>query len=384
MAALQSLEPTAIPPEDEALRDSLRAFLKNATRDMTAESRARSWGSFDADFSRELGRRGYLGMTFPEVYGGKSLSYFARFVVVEELLNFGAPVAAHWMADRQSGPLLLKYGTEAQKQRFLPSIARGETFFCIGMSEPNSGSDLASVRTRATPDGTGWRLNGQKIWTTHGHCSHFMIALVRTSGEPGDRQSGLSQVIVDLSAPGVTARPIRDLTGDANFSEIFFDDVYLDENALIGDEGNGWSQVTSELAFERSGPERFYTNAVLLDEWLNHARGAAGDATSRRLAGKVLAQLAPIRAVSLAVTGKLEAGESPVIEAALVKDLGTTVEQMLPVEITDDLFSRSDVDLPLSLAGVLEYTTAAAPSYSLRGGTRDILRGMIARGLGLR
>src|SRR5690606_28048153 len=129
-----------------------------------------------------------------------------------------------------------------------------EAFFCIGMSEPNAGSDLASVGSRAVRREGGWRLNGRKIWTTHAHEAHYMIALVRTSGEAGDRQQGLSQVIVDLSLPGVTVRPIRDLTGDSHFSEVFFDDVLLADDALIGQEGDGWKQVNAELAFERSGP----------------------------------------------------------------------------------------------------------------------------------
>jgi hypothetical protein len=382
---LSNLQPTAIPAEDEALRGGVRSFLADAVGEMSPERRARSWSGFDAEFSRELGRRGYLGLTFPPEYGGAGRSTFARFVVVEELLGVGAPVAAHWIADRQSGPLLLKYGTEEQKQRYLPPIARGESFFCIGMSEPNSGSDLASVRTRATRDGKGWRLNGQKIWTTHGHRCHHMIALVRTHGDVGDRQAGLSQMLIDLSLPGVTTRPIVDLTGDAHFSEVFFDDVYLDDSALLGDEGNGWGQVTAELAFERSGPERFYTSMVIFDEWLAFCRADGGHTEEAELlAGKLLSHLAPIRALSLTIARKLEQGESPVVEAALVKELGTTVEQMIPVAIANDLFSRANAYLPPQLLGALNYTTLAAPSFSLRGGTREILRGMIARGLGLR
>jgi len=385
MNALQSLAPTVIPPEDEALRTEIRRFLREATRTMPAERRARSWSGHDAEFSRELGRRGWIGITFPEAYGGGGRSAFARYVIAEELLNVGAPVAAHWIADRQSGPLLLKYGTDAQKQRHLPAICRGESYFCIGMSEPGAGSDLASVRTRARRDGAGWVLNGQKIWTTHAHHCQYMIALVRTSGEVGDRQGGLSQLIVDLSLPGITVRPIEDLSGDFHFCEVFFDNVQLDDDALIGEEGNGWAQVVAELAFERSGPERFYSSMVLLDEWLAWIRTPAGRTpNAERLAGRIVAHLAPIRALSLAITAKLAAGESPVVEAALVKDLGTTVEQLLPTLIADDLHARPFADLPASLMGTLDYTMLAAPSYSLRGGTRDILRGMIARGLGLR
>ena len=385
MSALSSLSMTAIPPEDEALRASVRAFLSEALADVPAHVRAKSWSGYDSDFSRELGRRGWLGITLPVDYGGGGRSAFARYVLVEEFLNFGAPVGSHWIADRQSGPLILKYGTEAQKRFYLPPICRGESFFCIGMSEPNSGSDLASVRTRATRTDTGWTLTGQKIWTTNAHHCQYMIALVRTSGETQDRQKGLSQIIVDLSLPGVTVRPITDLSGDSHFCEVFFDNVALGADALIGEEGRGWDQVTAELAFERSGPERLFSSIVLFDEWLAFVRTDAGRTeASVRLAGKILSQMAPLRAMSLAVTGKVAQGGSPVVEAALVKDLGTGVEQLIPAAIADDLYSRDGQDIPLELLRTLDYVTQVAPSFSLRGGTRDILRGMIARGLGLR
>ena len=385
MSTLNSLTLTSIPAEDEALRAEVRAFLIEAVREMPAHVRARSWSGYDTEFSRELGRRGWLGITLPKEYGGADRSPFARYVLVEEFLNFGAPVGAHWIADRQSGPLILKYGTQAQKQHYLPKICKGEAFFCIGMSEPNSGSDLAGVRSRATPNEKGFLLNGQKIWTTNAHHCHFMIALVRTSGEATDRQKGLSQVIIDLTLPGVTVRPITDLSGDSHFCEVFFDNVQLLPDAMIGQEGGGWDQVIAELAFERSGPERLFSSIVLFDEWLSFVRTEAGHTLDAvRLAGKVFSQLAPLRAMSVAVQEKLTRGESPIVEAALVKDLGTSVEQMIPAAIADDLFSRDSDSVPLELLLTLNYVTEVAPSFSLRGGTRDILRGMIARGLGLR
>ncbi len=320
----------------------------------------------------------------PVEYGGGGRSAFARFVVAEEMLNRGAPVGSHWIADRQSAPLILKYGTEAQKQFYLPRICRGDAFFCIGMSEPNSGSDLASVRSRATRNGLGWVLNGQKIWTTNAHNCHYMIALVRTSGRSDDRHRGLSQVIVDLSLPGVSIRPITDLSGDAHFCEVFFDNVQLSEDALIGQEGNGWQQVTSELAFERSGPERLLSSIVLFNEWLAFLRTEKHvSAPSKRLAGKILADLIPLRAMSVAVTGMLAAGRSPNLEAALVKDLGTALEQSIPAAIADDLSARQDNAIPAELLATLTYLVQVAPSFSLRGGTREILRGIVARGLGV-
>jgi hypothetical protein len=390
MSALDSLILTHIPAGDEALRAPVRAFLREAMRDIPARTRAKSWSGYDKNFSRELGRRGWLGITLPKEYGGAGRSAFARFVLVEEFLNFGAPVGSHWIADRQSAPLILKYGTEAQRRFYLPPICRGESFFCIGMSEPNAGSDLASVKTRAVKTPDGWLLNGQKIWTSNAQNCQYMIALVRTSGEATDRQKGLSQIIVDLSLPGVTVRPIKDQSGDSHFCEVFFDNVALNQDdlrgdALIGDEGNGWAQVTAELAFERSGPERIYSSIVLFDEWLGFVRTDAGrTAESVKLAGKIAGHLATLRAMSVAVTQKLVQGESPVVEAALVKDLGTTLEQLIPTAIADDLFSRDVQNAPLELLHTLNFVTQVAPSFSLRGGTRDILRGMIARGLGLR
>lgn len=381
----ENLELCTIPPEDEALRAPLRQWLKDHMATLPASRRARSWMGFDASFSRRLGKAGYLGLTLPRRYGGQERSAFARFVVIEELLAVGAPVAAQWIADRQSGPLLLHYGTEVQRERFLPRIAKGELIFCIGMSEPGSGSDLASVRSRAERIDGGWRLNGQKIWTTNAQHGDYMIALVRTSGTVADRNTGLSQFIIDLQAPGVTIRPIRDLAGDEHFAEIFFDEVLLGTDMLVGQEGAGWSQVIAELAFERSGLERVYSSIVLLDIWIAHLRTHDQLKGARaRLVGRLTAQLATLRALSLAVTARLASGEQPVIEASIVKDLGTTFEQSLPVLIGDDLASHPTESADGEFIRTLFYLTQMAPSFSLRGGTREILRGIIARGLGLR
>lgn len=375
----------AIPAEDEALRASVRAFLDKAVADIPPEKRIRSWMGFDADFSRALAAQGWVGLTLPVEYGGGGRSPFARFVVAEELLAVGAPVSAHWIADRQSGPLIVKYGSEPQKTFYIPQICKAEAFFCIGMSEPDVGSDLAGVRTRAVRTANGWLLNGHKLWTTNAHRSHYMIALVRTSGTAEDRHCGLSQFIVDLSLPRITVRPICDLAGDAHFSEVSFDDVELPDDALIGEEGAGWLQVTAELAFERSGPERIYSALVLLDAWLSFLRNEREtDSTLTALLGQFAGRLAVLRAMSIAVTAQLSRGESPAIEAALVKDLGTAFEQQIPAAIADMLAARSDRALSGSLLRTLAYLTQIAPSFSLRGGTREILRGVIARGCGLR
>jgi alkylation response protein AidB-like acyl-CoA dehydrogenase len=368
-----------IPPAAETLRREVRVFLAQELRDFSLTRRADSWMGFDAEFSRRLGARGWIGMTVPKQYGGAQASAFERYVIIEELLAAGAPVSAHWFADRQSAPLLMRYGTDAQKQRLLPPICRGEAFFCIGMSEPNSGSDLASITSRATRRGDRWILNGRKIWTTNAHRSHFMIALVRTQEKRAERHAGLSQFIIDLTRPGITVRPIRDLTGAEHFNEVFFDNVELSDDDLVGGEGKGWSQVTAELAYERSGPERILSCMALVHA-LIEVVGRSPDALQAKEIGRVVARLFTLRKMSIAVTAQLAAGASPAVAAACVKDLGVTLEQEIPHIAQAVCEIEPSVD-GNEYAKVLAHLTQIAPSFSLRGGTREILRGIIARSL---
>lgn len=382
---LDSFKPTHIPAEDEALRPQVRAFLDSASSNLPVEVRARSWMGHDPSFSRALADQGWVGMTLPTEYGGGGRSYFARFVVAEELLSASVPVGAHWVAERQSGPLILQYGTEDQRRFYLPQICQGKAFFCIGMSEPNSGSDLASVQSRATPTDRGWLLNGSKIWTTYAQGAHYMIALIRTTGSQTDRQRGLTQFIVDLSLPGVTVKPIIDLAGDKHFCEVHFDNVELDAEALIGNEGQGWQQCMAELSLERSGPERLYSSILVLDLWLAHLRERGeADRSTKTLVGSLVSRLAVLRALSLALTGQLVQGNRPEAAAALYKDFGTAFEQDVPAVIADAIAAQPDILPPKDLLRALSYSLMMSPTYSLRGGTREILRGIIARDLGLR
>lgn len=382
---MKLLDLTAVPDAAERLRAEVRALLHDTLAERPLAERARTWQGFDAAFSRRLGEAGLIGLTLPESMGGRGLGVFARFVVVEELLVAGAPVAAHWIADRQSAPLLLKFGTPEQQRAHIPAICRGERTFCIGMSEPGAGSDLAAVQSRAEPQADGgWRLNGAKLWTTNAQHAQYMIALVRTSGGSEDRHRGLSQLIVDLSLEGVSVRPIVDIAGDAHFCEVRFDDVRLGPDALVGAEGDGWMQVTAELTLERSGPERIYSSMLLIDAWTAKLRLADVGEVALAALGRLTAELAVLRAMSIAVTARLDAGESPVVEASLVKDLGTAFEQRVPdllIELADLLPAEARDD---DYADALVYLARMAPSFSLRGGTREILRGIIARGAGAR
>ena len=249
-----NFELSTLPPEAEALRDEVRTFLKTEMAQYRPAERARSWGGFNRDFSRRMGERGWIGMTWPKKYGGHERTALERYVVLEETLAAGAPVSAHWVADRQSGPLLLRFGTEEQRQRFLPSIARGELAFAIGMSEPDSGSDLASVRTRAEKVAGGYKVNGTKIWTSNAHLSDYAIALFRTKVVPDKKHEGLSQFLVDLKSPGISIRPIIDLAGGHHFNEVHFQDCLVPDDMLVGKDGEGWKQVTTELGLRAERP----------------------------------------------------------------------------------------------------------------------------------
>jgi alkylation response protein AidB-like acyl-CoA dehydrogenase len=326
-------------------------------------------------------------MTWPKKYGGHERSHLERYVVTEELLAARAPTRAHSTADRQSGPVILRYGQEEIRQKILPQIARGELCFCIGLSEPNSGSDVFAASTRATKTDGGWLVNGRKIWTSNAHQSDYMIALLRTSpATKENRRHGLTQFLVDMTTPGITTRPIINLTGSHDFNEVVFDDAFLPDSHLIGEVDMAWKQATDELAYERSGPDRWIETFSCLVELVR----VAGEEPSERLAegiGREVAHLATLRRMSLSVAGMLQAGKTPAVEAAVVKDLGTNFEQALPDKVrllapeTGDALPDSNDN---RFEEALRYATLIAPKLTIQGGTREVLRGIIARGLGLR
>ena len=374
------IDPGALPPECEALRAEVRDFLATAMQDVPRAKRNRNWSGASPEFSRLMGQRGWIGMTWPKAYGGHERSSLERYVVLEEMLSAGAPVGAHWVADRQSGPLLMRYAPDTLAPRIVPRIARGEAFFCIGMSEPDSGSDLASIRTRAHRTADGWVINGRKVWTSGAHRAHFMIALVRTGEKTANRHEGMSQFLVDMTTPGLTVRAIVNQLGEHDFNEVTFDDVLVPHENLIGQEGDGWKQVGAELAFERSGPERYLSSSQLLLEMLDHAD--ASNPQHATAIGRIVAQYGTLRQMSMGVALMLARGENPALAASLVKDQGALVEQAMP-DIAHELFGGT-AEPGSTLDQAMQYAAMAVPSFSLRGGTREILRGIIAKGLDLR
>jgi len=374
------------PPNTEAtekLRGEVRAFLSRELAGMSAQEKASSWGGRNPAFSKRMAEMGWIGMTWPKKYGGHERSAIERYVVLVEMLAAGAPVGAHWIADRQSGPSILRFGTEEQRQTLVPKIAAGECFFCIGMSEPDSGSDLAATRTRAVAVDGGFKINGTKIWTSGAHSAHYMILFCRTDAKGDDRHAGVSQFIVPMTTPGITVRPIYDLSNQHHFNEVVFEDMFVPTSTLLGNQGDGWKQVTGELAYERSGPDRFLSTFTLLIEGFQMLGERVDDRAAIAL-GRIIAHLMTLRRMSRSIAGMLQRGEDPAVHAAVVKELGTSLEQEMVEVLRLLVDAEPDGASNNPYVAVLAHTILHAPSFSLRGGTREILRGMIARGLGLR
>lgn len=368
--------------DEVTLRSRVRAFLKAELDQGGFIPGPDCWISgVSPEFSKKLGREGWIGMTWPKRYGGHELPALHRLAVTEELLVAGAPVAAHWIADRQSGGQILAHGTEAQKMAILPAIAAGEAFISVGMSEPQAGSDLAAIQTKATRTADGWLLKGRKIWSTGAHIASHMILLARSSPPEGkNRHVGLSQMLVDLSLPGIHVSGIRDIAGQTHFNEVIFDDVELPADALLGKEGDGWAQSMGELAMERSGPERFLTTFILLEKSLEMAR----DHIPPTLLGDLIARLVTLRAMSRGIALRLQNGERPDAEAVIVKQLGNAFEKHLFTAVRSAISLCPETELPGELLALRDGMQLRLPSHSLRGGTTEILRGVIARQLGLR
>lgn len=360
-----------------SLRGEVRAFL--------AEERERDPGAFtgrgyDAEFSKRLGARGWLGMVIPVEYGGAGRSPLDQFVVAEELLAARAPIGAHHAAERQTAPMLLRYGSPYLRERFLPGIAAGTAGFALGMSEPDSGSDLASVRTRAVPVDGGWRLTGTKVWTSWADRVDHAVVLCRTAAAER-KHDGLSQVIVDLRAPGVTVRPIQTLDGTAHFSEVSFDEVTVDQTMLLGVAGQGWTQIGSELAYERGGPDRWLSTFAVYTALVRAVQDLdpRADGEPTVAVGTCAAWYRILHTLSYGIANAVAEGEEPAVEAAVVKDLGTAFEQRV-IDLAHQ-FVALDHPAPAELVTAVETLLLVAPGFTVRGGSTEILRTIVSREL---
>ena len=248
-------------PEQRELRERARAVAAEGVARYGRHSDC--WmNGYSREFSKELAANGFIGMTWPKAVGGGGRPSIDRLIVAEEMISAGAPIAATWFADRQMGPSMIAYGTEEQKARYLPEMLRGEVTWCIGMSEPEAGSDLASLKTRAERDGDVWVINGQKIWTSFGAHADYCYLICRTSTD-GPKHQGISEIIVPMDTPGIEVRPIQDMTTNRHFCEVFFTDVRVPIENLVGQEGNSFKQTMRQLEHERGGIDRLVSNHAI-------------------------------------------------------------------------------------------------------------------------
>jgi hypothetical protein len=375
-------ELTELTETERALQAEVRQFLAEELPRGSFTPGLGMNGAKDPEFSKKLGKRGWLGMAIPTKYGGQDRSAVDRFIVVEQLLRWGAPVGHHWVADRQTASVLNKFGTEEQKERFLPGICSGELSFSIGMSEPDSGSDLASVSTKATRDGDGWVLEGTKVWTTWADVNDWFVVLCRSTPveEAGDKRVGLSQLIVDLRGEGVKVNPIPFIDGTADFSEVVLDQVFVPDNLVLGEIGQGWAQNTSELSYERGGPDRWLSTFLVVEEYLR-LNGDKMSSEALAMLGNVSATYSVLHNLSLSVARSIDAGGAPSIESALVKEMATRFEQ----DVVNAVLALIELEPNLNHQSLFEQllvtATLTAPSFTIRGGTLEVLRSVAAKGL---
>jgi alkylation response protein AidB-like acyl-CoA dehydrogenase len=365
----------ALPGELEELRAEAREVgLAAAER---AEAPDDSWiVGHDRAFAEELGKRGWLGMTWPVEHGGGGRSPLERFLVFEELIGAGAPVAASWFADRQMGPTMLKFGTDEQRRRWLPGIIAGTSMWCIGMSEPDAGSNVAGIRTRAVRDGDEWVVTGQKIWTSGAFDADWCYAVCRT--DPAAKpHEGLSDLVIDMRSPGITVEPIVDITGSRHFCEVFFEEVRVPAAHLIGAENGSFRQIMGQMEHERGGIDRLVSNRRLYQDCLPLAD------TADPLVRQEIAAIESGYRIGRLLVLRETLGQAPRQFSAATKTFCTELEQRIAGfcgQVLGPLATLAEPGLPHRVGRNMLY----APAYTIMGGTSQILRNILGeRVLGL-
>ncbi len=246
-----------LTPEQQSFRDEVRSWLsRNLPGDWSSKVQAASDVPREAayDFLRQWQRKmyeaGFVGLTWPKESGGRGLTFMEEMILQEEMALARAPGVLNILAVGMAGPTINAYGTEEQKKRYPPKMLSCEEIWCQGYSEPNSGSDLAALQTRAVKDGAHYVINGQKVWTSLAHIADWMMLLART--DPGaPKHKGITYFLLDMHAPGVTVKPLKQLTGDAEFNEVYFDNVRVHESQILGGLNNGWAVGLTTLMYER-------------------------------------------------------------------------------------------------------------------------------------
>ncbi|MBI4284341.1 MAG: acyl-CoA dehydrogenase family protein [Chloroflexi bacterium] len=380
--------------EQEQFRQEVRSFLEGEIRQGYWTPACDAWiQGCSPDFTKRVAQKGWIGLTWPKEYGGQGRSHIDRLILTEEMLRYGAPCGCHWFTDRQIGRAILAYGTEEQKRDYLPRIVRGEVYVGLGMSEPQAGSDLASLQTRATESGDYYVIDGQKMWTSAARYMNYIYLVARTDPE-APKHRGISEFIIDAHLPGITIVPTIDITGSEAWSEVFYDGVKVPKNCLIGQKNRGFYQIMEQLDFERSGMERLMGNYPLFDALIKYCKPTkrngkplSQDTLTRQRLAQLEVEFEIGRLLIYRVAMVMEAGKAPNFEAAMAKAYSTTFEQHLASTAMDILGLYGGLVAGskfVPMQGMAPHSFLGSKGYSLQAGTTEILRNIIAqRGLRL-
>ena len=380
--------------EQEAFRQEVRSFLEDEIRKGTFTPLCDAWiQGFSVEFTKKLAAKGWIGLSWPKEHGGQGRSHIDRLILTEEILRYGAPAACHWFADRQIGRSIYIYGTDEQKKELLPQILRGEAYVGLGMSEPEAGSDLASLKTRAVEDGDYYIITGQKMWTS---CARYMthVYLVARTDTSASKQKGISEFVIDVKLPGITIRPTIDITGSEAWGEVFYDGVRVHKKYLIGEKNRGFYQILNQLDYERAGLERLMGNYPLFDaiikltkETKRNGKPISEQPLIRNKLAQLQTELEVGKLLIYRVAQVIEKGKSPNVEASMAKLFSTTFEQHLASIATDILGLYGQLWKESKFApimGMAPHSFLGSKGYSLQAGTNEVLKNIIAtRGLGL-
>jgi alkylation response protein AidB-like acyl-CoA dehydrogenase len=383
--------------EEETFRGEIREFLQAELPE--------GWGmtqfwdpdddaqfAFAHAFTQKLGRKNWLAVSWPHEYGGLDWPFWKQFIFNEELAHFDAPVVGR-NATRFLGPTVMRYGTEEQKKQHLPGILSGETVWCQGYSEPNAGSDLGSLQTRAVQDGDEFVINGQKIWTSMAHHSQWIFMLARTDPE-APKHRGISYFLVHMHTPGITVKPLIDMSNGHHFNEVYFENVRVPRSGLLGELNRGWYMATTTLSYERSGIEgpaaaaryvRLLTQYA--QETQRHGKPLAEDPLLRQRLGQLATEVEVARALAWRIASIQTRGDIPGPEAPALKVFGSELFQRIAQTGMQMLGLYGQLESASKwapLAGAIERLYLVSVSRTIAAGTSEIQRNIIAeRGLGL-
>ncbi len=380
--------------EQEKFRREVKDFLEKEIKDGAWQPSCDAWiQGYSPEFTKKLSKKGWLGMTWPKEYGGQGRSHIDRLILTEELLRYGAPAACHWFADRQIGGGILRFGSEEQKKDILPRILAGEAYVGLGLSEPEAGSDLASLRTKATADGDDYIIDGQKMWTSCGMFMNYLYIVARTDPE-APQHRGISEFIFPTNQPGITITPTIDITGSTAWAEVFFDGLRIPKTCMIGEKNKGFYQVVNQLDYERAGLERLMGNYPLFDAIIKYVKETklnrdylSKDTLIRQKLAQLRVEFEVGRLLTYRVVQVMEEGKAPNVEASKAKVYSTAFEQhlaSLAIEILGPYGQLLDESKYAPTNGMAPHSFQGSKGYSLQAGSSEVLRNVIAnRGLGL-